>query len=317
MTTALAGRTLTIGTRGSALALVQTGLVRAAILASSPELTVEVRRITTRGDAILDRPLADVAVTDKGLFVEEIEAALRDGRIDLAVHSAKDLPSLLPPDMMIAAFTERADPRDVLVSAHGTLDALPEGARVGTSSPRRACQLRAARPDLTVLDIRGNVDTRLRKLAEGRYDAIVLAAAGLLRLGREAEITEWFTPARMLPAVGQGALAIETRANDPQIAALLAPLAHGATMAALEAERAFLAAASGGCSAVVAAYAEVQSGAMGGELRLTGLIGGIDGAQVRDTRAGHPAEGARLGTELAAALLAQGGAWLLARGDGE
>ncbi len=317
MTTALAGRTITIGTRGSALALVQTEIVRAAILATSPDLSIAVRRITTRGDAILDRSLTDAAVNDKGLFVEEIEAALRDGRIDLAVHSAKDLPSLLPADMTIAAFTERADPRDVLVSAHGTLDALPQGARVGTSSPRRACQLRAARPDLTVLDIRGNVDTRLRKLAEGRYDAIVLAAAGLLRLGREAEITEWFTPARMLPAVGQGALAIETRADDPAIAALLAPLAHGATMAALEAERAFLAAASGGCSAVVAAYAEGASEASGAGLRLTGLIGKTDGTQVRDWRAGHPSEATRLGTELAAALLAQGGAWLLAGGDDE
>ncbi len=317
MTTALAGRTITIGTRGSALALVQTEIVRAAILAASPDLTIAVRRITTRGDAILDRSLVDAAVNDKGLFVEEIEAALRDGRIDLAVHSAKDLPSLLPADMTIAAFTERADPRDVLVSAHGTLDMLPEGARVGTSSPRRACQLRAARPDLTVTDIRGNVDTRLRKLAEGRYDAIVLAAAGLLRLGREAAITEWFTPARMLPAVGQGALAIETRADDPAIAALLAPLAHGATMAALEAERAFLAAVSGGCSAVVAAYAEGASGASGAGLRLTGLIGKTDGTQVRDWRAGHPSEAMRLGTELAAALLAQGGAWLLAGGDDE
>ncbi len=317
MTTAPAGRTITIGTRGSTLALVQTEIVRAALLATNPDLTIEVRRITTRGDAILDRSLSDAAVTDKGLFVEEIEAALRDGRIDLAVHSAKDLPSLLPPDMAIAAFTERADPRDVLVSPHGTLAALPPGARVGTSSPRRTCQLRAARPDLTVLDIRGNVDTRLRKLAEGRYDAIVLAAAGLLRLGREAEITEWFTPAQMLPAVGQGALAIETRANDPALAALLTPLAHGATMAALEAERAFLAAVSGGCSAVVAAYAEIHPASAGDELRLTGLIGGADGTQVRETRAEHPAEGARLGTELAAALLAQGGAWLLVGGDGE
>lgn len=317
MTTALAGRTITIGTRRSALALVQTEIVRAAILAISPELTVEVRRITTRGDAILDRSLVAAAVTDKGLFVEEIEAALRDGRIDLAVHSAKDLPSLLPPDMLIAAFTERADPRDVLVSPHGTLDTLPEGARVGTSSPRRACQLRAARPDLTVVDIRGNVDTRLRKLAEGQYGAIVLAAAGLLRLGREAEITEWFTPARMLPAVGQGALAIETRADDPQIAALLAPLAHGATTAALEAERAFLTAVSGGCSAVVAAYAAIEPGAAGSVLRLTGLIGKTDGTQVRDSRVGELTAGARLGTELASTLLAQGGAWLLAGGDGE
>lgn len=314
MTAAAAERTITIGTRGSALALVQTDLVRAALLAANPDLTIAVRRITTRGDAILDRPLAAAAATDKGLFVEEIEAALRDGRIDLAVHSAKDLPSILPPDMTIAAFTERADPRDVLVSPHGTLDALPQGARVGTSSPRRACQLRAARPDLLVSDIRGNVDTRLRKLAEGRYDAIVLAAAGLLRLGREAEITEWFSPVRMLPAVGQGALAIETRAHDALIGPLLAPLAHGATTAALEAERAFLAAVSGGCAAVVAAYAEVRPGPVGEELRLTGMIGGADGAQVRDWRAGRPAEGARLGNELAAALLAQGGAWLLAEG---
>src|SRR5262245_41655406 len=178
-----ARRTVTIGTPGSKLALIQTEIVRDALLAQHPDLTVEVLRITTRGDAILDQPLASAAINDKGLFIGEIEAALRDGRIDLAVHSAKDLPSTLPPDMTIAAWTTRADPLDALVSRAGPLGDLPHGARVGTSSPRRACQLRALRPDFTVLDIRGNVDTRLRKLASGDYDAIVLAAAGLDRMG--------------------------------------------------------------------------------------------------------------------------------------
>lgn len=301
-------RVLTIGTRGSKLALIQTELVRAALLAHHPDLKVEVERITTRGDVILDQSLAAAAINDKGLFIGEIEAALREGRIDLAVHSAKDLPSTLPPDLTIAAWTTRADPRDALVSRAGDLRALPIGARVGTSSPRRACQLRALRPDLTVLDIRGNVDTRLRKLASGDYDAIVLAAAGLDRLGQTEVITAPFTPTEMLPAIGQGALAVEVRADDAATARLLAPLDDPATAAALRAERAFLAAVEGGCAAAVAAYAEVQEGEA---LVLTGLIGAADGRTVRGERSGPAVDGARLGAALAADLLARGGAWLL------
>ena len=299
---------ITIGTRGSKLAIVQTELVRAALLAHHPDLTVAVERITTRGDVILDRSIASAALDDKGLFVAEIEAALRDRRIDLAVHSAKDLPSTLSADMTVAAWTTRADPRDVLVSRVGTLAELPAGARVGTSSPRRACQLRAQRPDLLISDIRGNVDTRLRKLSEGDYDAIVLAAAGLDRLGLSAVITAPFEPDEMLPAVGQGALAIETRADDPFMAYLLAPLADPATTQAVRAERSFLAAVEGGCSAAVAAYAVALDG---GGLSLSGLIGGIDGQLVRGERFGKAADAEQLGASLAAELLAHGGAALL------
>ncbi len=308
MTAVTARGLITIGTRGSKLALVQTELVRAALLAHHPGLTVAVERITTRGDIILDRSIASAALDDKGLFVAEIEAALRDGRIDLAVHSAKDLPSTLPPDMTIAAWTERADPRDVLVSRAGKLAELPPGAWVGTSSPRRACQLRARRPDLTIRDIRGNVDTRLRKLAEGDYDAIVLAAAGLDRLGLTDVVTESFTPEFMLPAVGQGALGIETRADDHATARLLAPLADRATTLAVRAERAFLAAVEGGCSAAVAAHATLLDG---GGIALGGLIGALDGRIVRGERSGGVNAAERLGATLAAELLAAGGGVLL------
>lgn len=312
MTSLTARGTLTIGTRGSKLALAQTELVRAALLAHHPELTVAVERITTRGDVILDRSIASAALDDKGLFVAEIEAALRDRRIDLAVHSAKDLPSALQPEFAIAAWTRRADPRDVLVSRFGPLDALPRGARVGTSSPRRACQLRARRPDLVIRDVRGNVDTRLRKLADGDYDALVLAAAGLERLGLHDQITAPFAPEEMLPAVGQGALGIEVRADDARTAALLAPLADRDTTVAVRAERAFLAATEGGCSAAVAAHGTIVEG---GGLVLSGLIGAPDGRLVRGERHGRADDASQIGAALAAELLAAGGTTLLRRFD--
>ena len=311
--TATGRRAITIGTRGSKLALIQTELVRGALLARHPGLSIAVQQITTRGDAVRDRSLAAAAIDDRGVFIGEIEAALRDGRIDLAVHSAKDLPSTLPPDMAVAAWTRRADPLDVLVSRAGGLRDLPPGARVGTSSPRRACQLRAQRPDLTVLDIRGNVDTRLRKLADGEYDAIVLAAAGLARLGLSDAITESFAPDLMLPAAGQGALAVEVRAADAATAALLDTLNDPATAAALTAERAFLAATGGGCAAVIAAYATVGDD---GALHLTGLIGSPSGTAVRGERRGAVSDAATLGAELAREVLGRGGAALLATSEG-
>jgi hydroxymethylbilane synthase len=302
----MAREAIVIGTRGSKLALAQTELVRAALLARYPALTVSVERITTQGDAVIDRPLA--AIGGKGLFVSEIEAALRAGRIDLAVHSAKDLPSALPDDLTIAAIPARADARDVLVARDGaTLRDLPPGARVGTSSPRRACQLRALRPDLVIADVRGNVDTRLRKLAEGQFNAIALAAAGLARLGLTGVISEWFAPETMLPAIGQGALAIEMRADDADLAALLAPLHDAETAAAVTAERAFLAELGGGCTAAVAAHATIA----GDTLTLAGLIGATDGRLVRDARDGAVTDAARLGAALAASLLAAGGVALL------
>lgn len=302
---------LTIGTRGSALALAQTELVRRALLAAQPGLEVAVRTITTRGDVVLDRPLA--AIGGKGLFVVEIEAALRRGEIDLAVHSAKDLPARLPADLLLAAFPERADPRDALVTRSGArLAELPPGARVGTSSLRRACQLRRLRPDLVYLELRGNVDTRLRKLRAGQYDAIVLAAAGLARLGRLDEATEILDPADVLPAPGQGALALETRADDPATRRLVAPLDHGPTRLAVTAERAFLARIEAGCDVPVAAWARQE----GEALALSGLIGARDGRTVRAERrlAGAASEraAAALGADLADDLLRAGGAELLA-----
>jgi hydroxymethylbilane synthase len=295
-----------IGTRGSKLALAQTELVRAALLAAHPGLAVETEQITTRGDMVLDRPLS--AIGDKGLFVTEIEDALREGRIDLAVHSAKDLPSELPPDMALAAFPRRADPRDALIARGGRrLMDLAEGACVGTSSLRRACQLRHLRPDLWIEDLRGNVDTRLRKLQEGQYDAIVLAAAGLERLGLAGEIVEYLDPLVMLPAVSQGILGLEVRAGDTSIAALLAPLDDPDARAAATAERAFLARIGGGCQVPVAAYAHLD----GEAITLAGMIGARDGRLVRGEVAGPAGDLAALGAHLAERLLDAGGRALL------
>jgi hydroxymethylbilane synthase len=295
-----------IGTRASKLALVQTHLIRDRLLAAHADLSVAVEHITTKGDLILDRPLS--AIGDKGLFVTEIEDAIRAGRIDLAVHSAKDLPSELPPDMQLAAFPPRADPRDALIARdHMRLADLPQGAHVGTSSLRRACQLRSLRPDLRISDLRGNVDTRLRKLREGQYDAIVLAAAGLERLGWAGEISEYLDPSVMLPAVSQGILGIETRADDEATAALLAALDDPAARTAATAERAFLARIGGGCQVPIGAYAQL-SGAM---LTLSGLIGARDGRVVRGELTGAANDPAALGAQLAADLLDRGGRSLL------
>jgi hydroxymethylbilane synthase len=295
-----------IGTRASKLALAQTAMIRAALEQAHAGLQVAVEHITTKGDIILDRPLS--AIGDKGLFVTEIEDALRAGRIDLAVHSAKDLPSELPPDMALVAFPPREDPRDALVARDGMLLAdLPRGARVGTSSLRRGCQLRALRPDLQIADLRGNVDTRLRKLHEGQYDAIVLAAAGLLRLGLASEISEYIDPGVMLPAVSQGILGIEVRAGDETTAALLAPLDDLAARIAATAERAFLAQIGGGCQVPIGAYAQLD----GDTLTLTGMIGARDGRLLRGARSGPASQPAALGAGLAEELLESGGRALL------
>ncbi len=297
---------ITIGTRKSKLALVQTHWVRDTLLAAHPGLEIAIEHITTKGDAILDRPLS--AIGDKGLFVTEIEDALRAGRVDLAVHSAKDLPSVLPADMTIAAYPRRADPRDVLVARAGkTLADLSQGARVGTGSPRRACQLRHLRPDLELLDIRGNVDTRLRKLDEGQYEAIVLAAAGLERLDLLDRVTQFFDQAQMLPAVSQGTLGVEIRLGDTRTAELLQVLDDHAARITATAEKAFLAHIGGGCQVAVGAFGQLQ----GATLTLSGMIGALDGRLVRGELSGPAAAPAALGAALAAALLAQGGAALL------
>lgn len=292
---------LTIGTRGSALALAQTGLVRDALIARWPGLIVETERIVTTGDRLLDQPLTDVG--GKGVFVAEIEQALHDGRIDLAVHSAKDLPTDLPDSLVLAAYPRRADARDVLVSPHGKLASLPAGARVGTSSPRRVCQVVAARPDVTPVLIRGNVDTRLEKLAAGGYEAIVLAAAGLIRLGREDMVTEWFSTETMVPATGQGSLAIQARRNDERTRTLVGALGDPATAAAVSAERAFLRRLGAGCSAPAGAYASIE----GDCLEIVGMIGSVAGRMVRADHRGAVSEAERIGTELADQLLEAGG----------
>ncbi|GAB4129477.1 MAG: hydroxymethylbilane synthase [Roseiflexaceae bacterium] len=303
----IATQTLTIGTRSSKLALAQSNQVRDALLAAHPGLVIELEHITTKGDIVLDRPLS--AIGDKGLFVTEIEDAMRAGRVDLAVHSAKDLPSVLPEDMALIAFPRRADPRDALIAQHGqTLAQLSYRARVGTSSLRRASQLRSLRPDLEILDLRGNVDTRLRKLHEGQYDAIVLAAAGLERLGLLSEVSEFLDPNdMMIPAVSQGIIAIEARAGDSATAALLAVLDDQEARIAATAERAFLARIGGGCQVPLAAYAQIS----GDQISIAGMIGARDGRSVRATQLGHSADPAALGTALAEQLLAAGGAELL------
>lgn len=297
-------RTLRVGTRGSRLALAQTQLVLDRLRALHPQHEFRVERIATKGDILSDAPLAGIG---RGVFVDAIEEALRERRIDFAVHSAKDLPSQLDSAFQLGALLERADPRDALVS-HGTLlDNLPGGARVGTSSARRACQVRARRPDLELVAMRGNVETRVRKLDAGEYDAIVLAVAGLARLSLETLVTEYFEPADMIPCPGQGALALEIRGADVEVAALVAPLAHTATTAAVLAERAFLARLGAGCTAPVGAYARCVPNVPNDALVLDAFIGAVDGRMVRGTRSGSSVRPEALGVELADELLAAGG----------
>ena len=306
-------RKLKIGTRGSALALWQAEHV-AARLREAGGGEVELQIIKTRGDKILDVPLAKVG--GKGLFVKEIEEALRRGDVDVAVHSIKDVPAELAGGLVLSAIPEREDPRDALVSRAGLLADLPQGATVGTSSLRRGCQLLARRPDLRLQTLRGNVDTRLRKLDEGQYDAIVLAAAGLNRLGLAERITELLAPDVMLPAVGQGALGIETRADDDEAIALVKScLHHDVTAARVEAERGFLVRRGGGCQVPVAAHARFIDG---GELELAALIGHPSGEPmyrgVAEAKGRTPAE---LGIGLAEELLDMGGEAVLAEVVGE
>ena len=296
-----------IGTRRSALALWQAHHVRDRLQALDGSLEIELVEVVTQGDKILDRPLA--AVGGKGLFVKEIEESLLAGEVDLAVHSMKDLPALLPEGLVLGAVPEREDPRDALCSpAFRTLDALPKKAKVGTSSLRRACQLHALRPDLEVVSIRGNVETRLKKIETENLAAVVLALAGLKRLGLAERATEILGPPRFLPAVGQGALAIEQRRGDARITSLLQKLDHAPTRTATEAERAMLATLEGNCQVPIAAHAVIE----GDSLRLVGLVGSSDGRQaLRDEARGALAEAAQLGTKLGRALLDRGAASLL------
>ena len=295
---------LVIATRESRLALWQAEHVK-ALLAQRGH-TVSLLGMTTRGDQILDRSLSKVG--GKGLFVKELELALEEGRADLAVHSLKDVPMDLPDGFALACVMEREDPRDVLVSPkHGSLANLPQGAVVGTSSLRRVVLLRALRPDLKIETLRGNLDTRLRKLDEGQYDAIVLAAAGLKRLGLSQRISQTFEPAEMLPSAGQGALAIEVRSDRTDLLELLAPLAHQTTWLAVAAERGVSRAMGGSCSMPLAAHATfsgeyLQLAAAWGEPEGSGpLVRAMDAAAVADLE-----QAAALGVGIAARLRAGG-----------
>ena len=297
---------LIIGTRGSQLAMAQTLLVQQRLLAAPECISAEVVRITTTGDRVQDRPLSQIG--GKALFVAEIETALRDGRIQLAVHSAKDIPSELPDDMCIAAFLPRADARDVLITNAGTdIASLPPGSRVGTSSPRRACELRALRNDLDIRDIRGNVDTRLAKLDAGEFDAIVLAAAGLSRLGLLNRVTQYIPFSQMMPCAGQGAIAIEVLASNTNALRLVSQLNHGPTGLAVTAERAFVKAIGGSCETPLAANAQI----LDDQLTLSAMIGHASGEFVSGTIVGLCADGMQLGETLAQQLLVKGGAALL------
>jgi hydroxymethylbilane synthase len=302
-------RRIRIATRGSALALAQAGSVARAV-AEALGCETELVPIVTSGDRLVDTPLARIG--GKGLFVKEIEEALLDGRADLAVHSAKDLPAALPPGLVLAAFPARADPRDALIGREpgAQLRSLPRGARVGTGSARRSSQLLALRPDLVLVPLRGNVDTRLRRLEGRELDAILLACAGLDRLGRADAIHERIDPGLVLPAVGQGTLALETRAEDPLAEELLA-LDDATTRACLTAERALLRELEGDCNVPLAAYAEPIAD---DRLWLRALVASPDGsALVRSEQEARRSDAAAVGRRLGQQVLASGGAAILER----
>jgi hydroxymethylbilane synthase len=298
---------LRLGTRGSALARAQTALVVRALGQADPELAapgaLEVVAIATSGDRVTDRPLAEIG--GKGLFCKELEAALLERRIDLAVHSVKDLPTWLPQGLVLGAVLARGDPRDVLITpSRAGLDALPRGAVVGTASPRRQAQLLARRPDLRVVNFRGNVDTRLKKLAAGAVDATLLAQAGLERLGIAPAGATVLSPEVMLPAVGQGAIGVECRADDASILARLKAIDDLKTAACIGAERALLAALDGSCRTPIAGHASFAAG----RLRLEALVARPDGSVcLRTTREGALGDGDRLGRDAGLELKARAG----------
>jgi len=302
--------TITIGTRGSQLALWQARGVKEAIIRRHPGLEVELTIIKTRGDKILDVPLAKVG--GKGLFVKEIEEALLDGRIDLAIHSMKDMPAEIPAGLCIGAIPEREDPRDVLISRRGIpLNALKPGACVGTSSLRRRAQLLHERADLVIVDLRGNLDTRLKKLENDTLDAIVLAAAGVRRLGLADRITEFLDETIMLPAVGQGALCIEIREKDPRIAPVVGTLDDAMTRQVVVGERAFLTRLEGGCQVPIAAHGHIDDAK---DYTLTGLVCDVDGShRIKLSHTGPASRSEQIGRELAESLLERGAGEILER----
>lgn len=300
---------LRIGTRGSQLALAQSQWVKQKLESRYAESRVELVTIKTTGDKIVDSPLSKIG--GKGLFVKEIEQALLDSRIDLAVHSMKDMPAELPAGLRLCAFPEREDPRDAMISTGSDdIENFPRGARVGTGSLRRGAQLLHLRPDLKIEPIRGNVDTRLRKLETENLQAVILAAAGLMRLGLGQRITQRIPPGKILPAVGQGCLGIEVRSADETTINRVAFLNHQPTEITVRAERAFLQKLQGGCQVPIAGFARLE----GQELHLQGMVAELDGSRlIKDSIAGPISQGPELGAALAGKLLDAGAAEILAR----
>lgn len=291
-----------IGTRGSKLALIQSEWIKSKIQDQHPHVRVELTIIKTTGDKILDSPLSKIG--GKGLFVKEIEDALLQSRVDLAVHSMKDVPAELPDGLMLAAFPEREDPRDALISAGNVpIDGLPLKAKLGTSSLRRAAQILHIRPDLEIAPLRGNVDTRLGKLDGGGLDCIILATAGLKRMGLENRISQVIPTDKILPAIAQGALGLETRRDDEQTIGIIDFLNHEPTQIAVAAERAFLKKLEGGCQVPIAGLALLENG----QLRFTGMVAEIDGTRIiQDQIFGDEKDAARIGETLAGKLLEKG-----------
>ena len=302
-------RRIKIGTRGSKLALWQAHWVKKALQKKHPSFSIEIVTLKTKGDKILDVPLAMVG--GKGLFVKEIEEAILSGHIDLAVHSMKDMPADIPKGLYIGAVPQRETPQDVLISKNNRLlSELNSGANIGTSSLRRAAQLRNIRPDIHILPLRGNLDTRLRKLATENLDAVILAAAGVKRLNLENKITEYLDENIMLPAVGQGALCIEIRENNPEIAQIVTDLDHPHTHMAVRGERAFLGHLEGGCQVPIAAHGKIE----GDTFILSGLVADIDGRTViKETVSGSPSQSETIGIDLAERLLSKGAKTILER----
>jgi hydroxymethylbilane synthase len=302
--------TLRVGSRGSQLALWQAHWVRDRLVALNPGLMVTIEIIKTKGDKVLDAPLSKIG--DKGLFTREIEHALLEGTIDLAVHSLKDLPTELPDGLALGAVTEREDVRDVFLPRPGSrarsIAALDKSAAVATGSLRRKCQLLNHRPDLRIIDVRGNLNTRYAKLETSEWAGMLLARAGVVRLGWADRIGETIDPLVILPAVGQGALGVEVRSGDERVLRCIGGLHHGPTAAATSAERSLLHALEGGCQVPIGTYGRIEPNGTGrGVLRLDAMVGSLDGTNViRDTIAGHQDDAVALGADLAQRLLAHG-----------